>query len=243
MSEEICLANFPPVAYDVDILNVYIGDLVAVVLREKAYQTIKERIVSGQYRPGQPLNEKEITQELQISRTPFREAINALNEENLVQIFPNRGIFVRELTLRDVADGFEIRCLLEPYVVQLACKRISKEDLEELIRRNESLSREDYQGMKGEDEYLHEALLRYVDNRQLVRIMKNLYEYNRFQNAYYDVGSSESVYSQRLESLVECIHEHTLILQRMYQGDSQGAAEIAREHVVNARRRAGCIML
>ena len=45
---------------------------------------------------GIPLNEKEIIQELQISRTPFREAINALNEENLVQIFPNRGIFVRE---------------------------------------------------------------------------------------------------------------------------------------------------
>ena len=90
------------------------GIFVAVILREKAYRAIKDRIVSGQYRPGQPLNEKEIIQELQISRTPFREAINALNEENLVQIFPNRGIFVRELTLRDVSDGFEIRLLLEP---------------------------------------------------------------------------------------------------------------------------------
>ena len=148
----------------------------AVILREKAYRAIKDRIVSGQYRPGQPLNEKEIIQELQISRTPFREAINALNEENLVQIFPNRGIFVRELTLRDVSDGFEISLLLEPYVVQLACKRISRDGLEELIRRNESLRRDDYQGMKEEDEYLHEALLQYVDNRQLVRIMKNLYE-------------------------------------------------------------------
>ena len=52
----------------------------AVILREKAYRAIKDRIVSGQYRPGQPLNEKEIIQELQISRTPFREAINALGE-------------------------------------------------------------------------------------------------------------------------------------------------------------------
>lgn len=215
----------------------------AVILREKAYRAIKDRIVSGQYRPGQPLNEKEIIQELQISRTPFREAINALNEENLVQIFPNRGIFVRELTLRDVSDGFEIRLLLEPYVVQLACKRISRDGLEELIRRNESLRRDDYQGMKEEDEYLHEALLQYVDNRQLVRIMKNLYEYNRFQNVYYDVGGSEAVHSQRLDSLVESSHEHTLILQRMHQGDASGASEMAREHIVNACRRAGSIML
>ena len=72
-----------------------------------------------------------------------------------------------------------------------------------------------------------------MDNRQLVRIMKNLYEYNRFQNVYYDVGGSEAVHSQRLDSLVESIHEHTLILQRMHQGDASGASEMAREHIVN----------
>ena len=47
-------------------------------------------------------------------------------------------------------------------MVQLACKRISRDGLEELIRRNESLRRDDYQGMKEEDEYLHEALLQYA---------------------------------------------------------------------------------
>lgn len=67
-----------------------------MVLREKAYRIIKERIIKGEYRPGQPLNEKAIIEELSISRTPFREAIHALNEENLVQVYPNRGIFVRE---------------------------------------------------------------------------------------------------------------------------------------------------
>ena len=215
----------------------------AVILREKAYQTIKDRIISGQYRPGQPLNEKEIIQELQISRTPFREAINALNEENLVQIFPNRGIFVRELTMRDVANGFDIRYLLEPYVVQLACQRISPDALEMLIQRNEAVGHTDYNKMKVEDEYLHQALLQYIDNKQLVRIMNNLYEYNRFQNVLYDCDGSEAVYLQRLGYLVDSIHEHMVILQKMRQNDVEGAVEAAREHITNARKRASSIIL
>ena len=110
-----------------------------MVLREKAYRIIKERIIKGEYRPGQPLNEKAIIEELSISRTPFREAIHALNEENLVQVYPNRGIFVRELTLQDIMDGFDVRYLLEPYVLELAAVRMPGSMVEEMIRRIDEL--------------------------------------------------------------------------------------------------------
>ena len=84
-----------------------------MVLRDKIYNTIKERITSGKYAPGQPLDEKQIIEELRTSRTPFREAINALSEEGLVEVYPYRGIFVRDLSVKDIADGFDIRLLLE----------------------------------------------------------------------------------------------------------------------------------
>ena len=128
-----------------------------MVLREKVYQVIKDRIINGQYQPGQPLNEKEITEELQVSRTPFREAINALNEENLVQIFANRGIFVREITAKDLANSFEIRFLLEPYVTRIACLRMPDSVIRNLVERCQNCLATGYRDMLEEDEYYHQA--------------------------------------------------------------------------------------
>ena len=110
-----------------------------MVLRDKIYKTIKERITNGTYAPGQPLDEKKIIEELQTSRTPFREAINALSEEGLVEVYPYRGIFVRDLSVKDIADGFDIRLLLEPRVLELACQRISPAKIDEMIARKQQL--------------------------------------------------------------------------------------------------------
>ena len=106
-----------------------------MVLRDKIYNTIKERITSGKYAPGQPLDEKQIIEELRTSRTPFREAINALSEEGLVEVYPYRGIFVRDLSVKDIADGFDIRLLLEPKVLELASYRIPASKINEMIER------------------------------------------------------------------------------------------------------------
>lgn len=208
-----------------------------MVLREKTYKIIKERIVSGQYRPGQPLNEKEIIEELNISRTPFREAVHALNEENLVQIFPNRGIFVRELTFSDITNGFNIRYLLEPYVVELASVRMPKRVMEELIKRIEEVDRSDYSALLSEDDHFHTALLQYVDNNQLSRIMMNLYEYNHFQVVLIDDTATDYIRNIRTSSVYQSLDEHKAILNHMLCGDTPGAVKAMQEHIINAKKR------
>lgn len=208
-----------------------------MVLREKTYKIIKERIVGGQYRPGQPLNEKEIIEELNISRTPFREAVHALNEENLVQIFPNRGIFVRELTFSDITNGFNIRYLLEPYVVELASVRMPKRIMEELTKRIDEVDRSDYSALLSEDDHFHTALLQYVDNNQLSRIMMNLYEYNHFQVVLIDDTATDYIRNIRTSSVYQSLDEHKSILSHMLCGDTPGAVKAMQEHIINAKKR------
>lgn len=209
-----------------------------MVLREKTYQVIKERIVSGQYRPGQPLNEKAIIEELKISRTPFREAVHALNEEQLVQIFPNRGIFVRELTLQDITNGFDIRYLLEPFVVELATARMPKAMVEELISRINEVDRANYAALLAEDDHFHVSLLRYTDNKQLSRIMQNLYEYNRFQVVLLDEPQSNYVQTVRTGNAYSSLEEHKEVLGCMLAGDAQGAVRAMQYHITGAKKRA-----
>lgn len=208
-----------------------------MVLREKTYKIIKERIVSGQYRPGQPLNEKEIIEELNISRTPFREAVHALNEENLVQIFPNRGIFVRELTFSDITNGFNIRYLLEPYVVELASVRMPRRIMEELLLRIDSVDRSDYSALLAEDDHFHTALLQYVDNNQLSRMMMNLYEYNHFQVVLIDDTATDYIRNIRTSSVYQSLDEHKAILNHMLCGNTPGAVKAMQEHIINAKKR------
>lgn len=208
-----------------------------MVLREKAYRIIKERIIKGEYRPGQPLNEKAIIDELNISRTPFREAIHALNEENLVQVYPNRGIFVRELTLQDIMDGFDVRYLLEPYVLELAAVRMPGSLVEELIRRIDELDQTNYHALLNEDDYFHATLIEYTDNKQLSRIMKNLYEYNRFQVILLDDPKSEYISSERLANAVESLMEHRAVLCCIQEGNIPEAVEKMRFHLTQARKR------
>lgn len=198
-------------------------------LKEKAYDVLKERIINGVYSPGQMLNEREIIEELNISRTPFREAVNALGKESLVNIYPRRGMFVAEITVKDVADIYSIRKVLEPFAVRLAYGNIPQEVLLDLKERMLDVNKTNYDQSIREDEDLHGVILRYADNAYLSRMMENLYEHNK----------RVRVLSTRSEDVVEVtINQHLVILEAMLAGDVEKAAEEMERHIESSRERA-----
>ena len=209
-----------------------------MVLREKVYQVLRERIVNGEYRPGEPLNEKQIIEELQVSRTPFREAVNALSQENLVQIFANRGIFVRDITAKDLADSFEIRYLLEPHVSQLACQHMPDEVIEALISRSEASRGSSYQEMLQADDAFHQSLLEHCDNRQMKDILLRLHDQNKIQISMHDRICAGMVSAERIQEVQTSLCEHIQILEAMKRRDAQAVTETTQMHLVNARKRA-----
>src|SRR4030088_3327024 len=92
---------------------------------EEAYLQIRERIVSLDMPPGSVVNESRLRAELNIGRTPIREALQRLARENLVRSIPHRGTFVTDINITDLARITEVRVVLESHAARLAAARIS----------------------------------------------------------------------------------------------------------------------
>ena len=111
------------------------ADIIAIpreVLHQQVAVRLRQRIVEGQVAPGAKLNERELSEQLQVSRTPLREAIKMLAAEGLVVLLPNRGAVVAQLTAQDVADTFEVIAGLEGQSGELAAQRIGDAELAEI---------------------------------------------------------------------------------------------------------------
>ena len=102
-------------------------------LRDVVFQTLRQAILRGELKPGERLMEIHLAQKLGVSRTPVREAIRKLELEGLVLMIPRKGAIVAEITVQDLEDVLEVRMALEELAVKIACKRITQEQLEEIL--------------------------------------------------------------------------------------------------------------
>ena len=90
---------------------------------EKAYNILKAAVLTGEIPPGKVLQETVLTEKFGLSRTPFREACNRLQNEQLLEILPRHGYYIPELSLRVVRDLLECRLLLETSIAEAAALR------------------------------------------------------------------------------------------------------------------------
>jgi len=112
-----------------------VADVISIprqVLHQEVAVRLRQRIVEGQLAPGAKLNERELSESLQVSRTPLREAIKMLAAEGLVELLPNRGAVVAQMSVQDVVDTFELIAGLEGQSGELAAARISDAQLAEI---------------------------------------------------------------------------------------------------------------
>ncbi|MCU1568170.1 MAG: DNA-binding transcriptional regulator, GntR family [Pseudarthrobacter sp.] len=98
----------------------------------KVYDLIRSRIMSGTYAPGQHLVETEISQELNVSRSPVRMALKRLTQESLVTTESNRGSFVAQWTRSDINEVFDLRQMLESRAASLAAQSATAEEIARL---------------------------------------------------------------------------------------------------------------
>lgn len=93
------------------------------------YEELKREIINLRIHFGEPLVEEELAQKYQVSRTPVRQALRRLENENFVVIMPYRGCFVRQLSENDIDEIYTVRAVLEGYCVNCATKVINEENL------------------------------------------------------------------------------------------------------------------
>ncbi len=98
-------------------------------LTNDAYQGIKDMVINGEIVPGERLNQKFLQDKFNVSRTPLMTAFAKLHEENILEIVPNRGVYVKRLEIKEILDLYKIRMQLEPLGVYEATRRVSDEDV------------------------------------------------------------------------------------------------------------------
>ena len=143
-----------------------------------AYNFIRNAIVCGDLPGRQFLNEGKLATRLGMSRTPIREALSQLRKDNLVEIVPGRGAFVREVSLDDLRDVYELRKVLECFAAEESVMRIADSEIEsierawlaidEAVRRGESV---DYARISRLDNRFHALIIENCSNERLKSFM------------------------------------------------------------------------
>jgi DNA-binding GntR family transcriptional regulator len=195
-------------------------------LHDEATQRIRDMIVEGRLAAGEWINESELCQQLQISRTPLREALKVLAAEGLVELVPRRGAHVARLSIREIVDLFEALGGVEAMAAEMAAVRMSAADLEMLRQlqakiehRHKAKERLQY---FHENQELHEAIVRFSGNSAIVDIHVRLIA--RVRRARYQAILSEARWS-------EAVEEHALILAALASRDARRAGDLMRQHV------------
>ncbi len=195
-------------------------------LKEVAYEFIKNKIVNCEYQPNAFINEEMIASQLNVSRTPIREALMRLEQEQLVNILPKRGIVVCSLTPDLIASIFETRLLLEPYIIENYGMYIDRSKLEDFKR----LYGGDYRDGKVEfeiDDEFHSLIYHASKNHYLIKTLEN----TTFQNQRIRVYSGIKVFR-----VPDTYDEHIQIINALLDEDYKLAANRMREHILKSRK-------
>lgn len=198
-------------------------------LKEKAYRVIREMIVGGDLPPGKVLNERELVEHIGVSRTPIREALHRLEKENLVEIVPQRGAFVCDITAKAIHEIYQLREIIEPQLIRMVTGDMPEEMLHEFRTAFLSLKPEEYDALAKLDNQFHLAVIDRIGNAYLKQMMDNMYVQNeriRFQ------------LTRLPKRLQETVAEHVGIIDAMLACDPEAASREMLEHLINSRKAA-----
>lgn len=200
-------------------------------IKETIYNTLIQEISHGVYKPGQQMNEVEITSRFKCSRSPVREALRHMVSEGILVEYPNRGVFVRSYTAKDIEDIFDLRILLESYAITNCKKSINDELIAELLQLKSKIVK--YMDMQTatdeyieEDTILHNTIVKCCGNNLVIDTYKRI-QYMIQQFRIYSLFSNARY--------INSIQEHVQIIENIISGNYEEANQINVRHLTLAK--------
>lgn len=188
--------------------------------------------MSNEYAPGTPINESLIIGQLKVSRTPVREAMQRLEQEKLVQIFPKRGAFVTQIPVTELKDIFEIREIVEPMIMFSVTKNMTQTTLDEIndteeklleIKEDDPIDSEKARELGRE---LHDAIIEASGNQTLVKFIKSLR--SNMDRGCAMVGRAD-------DNIGILLEQHLKIIEAIKERDANKAKKLMKDHLSYAR--------
>lgn len=197
-------------------------------LRDVVFNTLRQAILRGKLKPGERLMEIQLANKLGVSRTPVREALHKLEQEGLVLTTPRKGAEVADISAKSLQDVLEVRQALEALAIQLACDKITEEQIRELEQAAKNfrdvLDSDDVTQIAEADVAFHDVIIIATDNQKLIQLLNNL---------------REQMYRFRVEHLKnkayhpQLLKEHKEMIEYIRERRKDEATKIIRQHVNN----------
>lgn len=193
---------------------------------EEIYEILKRRIIELEYEPGEVLNEVDVAEEFNISRTPIRKVFHQLSNDNLLNIIPRFGAQVTPIDFMYMKSVFEVTRVLDPFAARLAVDRITDEQIQELDSIMERLKTynidEDYQKAIIDDQRFHDIIFISSGNPCLQETLLNLHNHTErlwhYSKRYFDT----------MDLFVDSLGK---VLSAIKSKDKDMAEKYAREHI------------
>ena len=196
-------------------------------LRDVGFNTLRDAILTGKLVPGERLMENQLAEKLGVSRTPVREALRMLELENLVELVPRKGAQVLDMSEKDIVNILEVRSALEGLATSVACKKMSKEDLQQLknmeVDFEKAVAENDVEHFVDIDEDFHDLIFAATENDKLINIFRNL----RIQLYRYRMAQAKN----NETSMSTIVAHHRSIIRAIENHDAEEGASIAQGHI------------
>ena len=195
-------------------LSVAQGKAVELHLKERAYQELRALLLSGELPPGSLISERQLVARFEFSKTPIRVALERLERDGFVEVLPQRGVRVRGLSDKEIADHFDLRIALESWVVRRlgdSTERIDWSAVEAaLAGQREAVETDDRERYALTDADFHDSLAVLAGNDEIVRVMR--------------------IQRERLFRIIVRIHEHDARRLTISTREHRGIVAAIRRH-------------
>lgn len=203
------------------------------LLKDRAYDYIKGLILDGSYEPGCFISERELSAQLQMSKTPVRAALERLAEQGFVTIAPQRGVIVRALSSREIADHYDFRMALESWIMRTMAGRLNADDVRQLRENLATQQRQvsgdnDIRGFTESDAAFHIIITQATGNAEFERAMAHQRDKVQLvveQIAFRDPTVPPHSYA-----------EHRGIFDALMDGDGDLASRLVVEHLEHGKK-------
>jgi len=207
-----------------------------VRLSERAYQLIKEKIITLELEPLAEIDEQALMDELDLGRTPIREALHRLASEDLIIIAPRRGMFAADISITDLQKIFEARILLEGFCARLAAQRATENQItlmEAVVKELDQIQNGDIKALMSIDQRLHELLYEAADNKFMADTLNRLHALSL--RLWY-------LALDRLDDLRGSIEDHRKIVQALKARDCAQAEAMIQQHIMRFQQEIKAVL-
>ena len=201
--------------------------------RDQIYESIKSDIISGKYPGGTFLLESELCEDFHVSRTPIREALIRLAHDHIIEMYPKRGAFVPQVTVKDILELYELRIANDGVAAFLFTENAAEEVVRQMeasvLREEAHLEHENYAGEVEEELLFHSLYISNCGNQRMIDVIEMVNsQMLRIMTLAADKNDMEHMYAS--------LNYHKKLIEAVREHDPHRARAIVEGHWLTAKR-------